>query len=260
MFIDSHCHLDRLDYSEHKSVGDILRKAREVGVTHLLTITMTTDTFPKVMELVEGFGCVYLSCGVHPLEVNSFFSQEMFMSYCTHERVVAIGETGLDYHRSLETAALQRLRFRQQIEVASQIGKPIIVHTRKASEDTLSILRKNDVACCRGVIHCFTEDLYFAEAVMDMGFYISISGIITFRGSEKLRKVVKEIPLDRLLIETDSPYLAPAPYRGKQNQPAYVAEVASCIARIKNISVSEVASKTTNNFFKLFLSKSEPHI
>ena len=252
MFIDSHCHLDKLDYTEYKSVSNVLRKAQEVGVTHLLAVAMTIDTFPEVVELTENLRGVSISCGVHPLEAKHPFSSEIFMRYCAHERVVAIGETGLDYHHP-ETAALQRLRFCQQVEAASHIGKPLIIHTRKASKDTLSILREGGAETCRGVIHCFTEDLYFAEAVMEMGFYISVSGIITFRGSEQLRNVVRKIPLDRLLIETDSPYLAPVPYRGKQNQPAYVVEIASCIAKIKNVSVSDIARKTTNNFFELFL-------
>ncbi|MGL4546237.1 MAG: TatD family hydrolase, partial [Plesiomonas sp.] len=167
--------------------------------------------------------------------------------------VVAIGETGLDYHYQPQTAELQKLRFRQQIDVAVELNKPLIIHTRDAQQDTLQLLKAGRAEHCGGVIHCFTEDLPFAEAAIDLGFYISISGIVTFRQATALKEVVKALPLERLLIETDSPYLSPVPHRGKQNQPAYVVEVAAHIAQLKGISLTEVAAKTSENFRNLFL-------
>ncbi len=254
MFIDSHCHLDKLDYSDrHNDVADVLKKAQEVHVDHVLSVGVTLDAFPNMIELIEPFDNVSASCGVHPLDVESDFALDTFKEYCQHPRVVAIGETGLDYHYQPETAELQKLRFRQQVEVATELNKPLIIHTRNAREDTLNILRNGHAEKCGGVIHCFTEDEAFATAAMDLGFYISISGIVTFRQATELKEVVKKLPLDRLLIETDSPYLAPVPHRGNENQPAYVVEVAAYIAQLKGISIQQVAEETTNNFRELFL-------
>lgn len=254
MFIDSHCHLDKLDYADrHIDVADVLKKAQEVQVEHVLSVGVTLDAFPRMIELIEPFGNVSASCGVHPLDVESDFDLDTFKEYCQHPRVVAIGETGLDYHYQPETAELQKLRFRQQVEVATELNKPLIIHTRNSREDTLNILRSGHAEKCGGVIHCFTEDEAFAAAAMDLGFYISISGIVTFRQATELKEVVKKLPLDRLLIETDSPYLAPVPHRGSENQPAYVIEVAAYIAQLKGISLQQVAESTTNNFRDLFL-------
>jgi TatD DNase family protein len=196
---------------------------------------------------------VKASCGVHPLDVESEFALDVLHEYARHKKVVAIGETGLDYHYKPETAELQKLRFSQQVELAVELNKPLIIHTRNAREDTLAILREGKADKCGGVIHCFTEDLAFAEAAMELGFYISISGIVTFRQAKELKEVVQSLPLDRLLIETDSPYLAPIPHRGKENQPAYVVEVAAYISQLKGIALSEVARKTTENYQNLFL-------
>lgn len=254
MFVDSHCHLDKLNYDDlHISVEDVINKAKQANVTELLSVGVTLDSFPNMLEMIEPFENVYASCGVHPLDVESAFSLDTLHKYASHNKVVAIGETGLDYHYKPETAALQKERFEQHVDLAVELNKPLIIHTRNARADTLDILRKGGADKCGGVIHCFTEDLAFAEAALDLGFYISISGIVTFRQATELKEVVKTLPLDKLLIETDSPYLAPVPHRGKENQPAYVVEVAAYIAQLKSCSLSEVAQKTTRNFRNLFL-------
>ncbi|SHO56017.1 TatD family hydrolase [Vibrio quintilis] len=253
MFVDSHCHIDKLDYENvHQNVADVLNKAKAAGVEQLLSVGVTLDSFPDMLDMITPFEFVHASCGVHPLDVESDFALDTFCEYVQHPRVVAVGETGLDYHYQPETAELQKFRFVQQIEVAVEVNKPLIIHTRNAREDTLALLRNGGADRCGGVIHCFTEDMAFAQAAMDLGFYISISGIVTFRQATELKEVVKALPLERLLIETDSPYLAPVPHRGKENQPAYVSEVASYIARLKGIDVSEVAHHTSQNFANLF--------
>ncbi|NAW68213.1 YchF/TatD family DNA exonuclease [Vibrio sp. V27_P1S3P104] len=254
MFVDSHCHLDKLDYQNiHKSIDDVIAKAEQAKVKQLLSVGVTLDSFSSMLAMIEPYQHVYASCGVHPLDVMSDFELDRFREYASHTKVVAIGETGLDYHYQPETADLQKLRFSQHIDVAVDLNKPLIIHTRQARQDTLAILRQGHAERCGGVIHCFTEDLSFAEAAIELGFYISISGIVTFRQATELKEVVKQLPLERLLIETDSPYLAPVPYRGQENQPAYVAEVAESIARLKGLSVHKVAEKTSKNFQDLFL-------
>ncbi|GAK87723.1 putative deoxyribonuclease YcfH [Vibrio ponticus] len=254
MFVDSHCHLDKLDYQDlHQGIADVVAKAKAANVNELLSVGVTLDAFPNMIEMIEPFDNVYASCGVHPLDVESDFSFELMCQYAQHPKVVAIGETGLDYHYQPETKPLQQQRFEQQVELAVELNKPLIIHTRNARQDTLDILRNGGAEKCGGVIHCFTEDLAFAEAAMDLGFYISISGIVTFRQATELKAVVQALPLERLLIETDSPYLAPVPHRGKQNQPAYVVEVAAYIAQLKGVALSEVGQKTSENFRNLFL-------
>lgn len=254
MFVDSHCHLDKLDYDElHSGVADVLDKASQANVNAFLSVGCTLDSFPHMMEMIEPFPNVHASVGVHPLDVESDFSLDTLRRFASMPRVVAVGETGLDYHYQPETADLQKLRFTQQVDLAVELNKPLIIHTRNARQDTLDILRKGGADKCGGVIHCFTEDLDFAHAALELGFYISISGIVTFRQANELKEVVKQLPLERLLIETDSPYLAPVPHRGKQNQPAYVVEVAAYIAQLKGVSLAEVAQKTTQNFADLFL-------
>ncbi|MEZ8152051.1 YchF/TatD family DNA exonuclease [Vibrio splendidus] len=254
MFVDSHCHLDKLDYQDlHTSVEDVVNKAKAANVDQLLSVGVTLDSFENMLEMISPFDNVKASCGVHPLDVESDFCLERMREYASNPKVVAIGETGLDYHYQPETAELQQLRFKQHVELAVELNKPLIIHTRNAREDTLAILRDGGAEKCGGVIHCFTEDQAFAEAAMELGFYISISGIVTFKQATELKDVVKNLPLDRLLIETDSPYLAPIPYRGKQNQPAYVVEVAAYIAQLKGLSMKDVAEQTTKNYRKLFL-------
>lgn len=254
MFIDSHCHLDKLDYQDgHLDVADVIQKAQAANVSQLLSVGVTLKAFPAMLAMIEPFPQVHASCGVHPLDVDSDFDLDAFRQYAEHPKVVAIGETGLDYHYQPEAALQQQFRFEQHVDMAVALDKPLIIHTRHAREDTLRILRQGGAEKCGGVIHCFTEDLEFAQAAMALGFYISISGIVTFRQATELKEVVKQLPLDRLLIETDSPYLAPVPHRGKENQPAYVVEVAAYIAQLKGISLHQVAQQTTKNFENLFL-------
>lgn len=256
MLIDSHCHLDKLNYSDlHTSVADVLEKAKQRGVEQFLTVGVTLDAFPNMMEMIKDHPEVHASCGIHPLDVDSEFDLAIFRQYAANERVIAIGETGLDYFYQPESAPRQRDLFEQQVEVAVEYNKPLIIHTRQAREDTLAILKNGQADKCGGVIHCFTEDWEFAEAAMDLGFYISISGIVTFNKAAELKDVVRRLPLERILVETDSPYLAPVPFRGKENQPAYVRDVAEYIGLLKGKSIEEIAQVTTNNFKKLFLNK-----
>ncbi|QIM62153.1 metal-dependent hydrolase [Pasteurellaceae bacterium Orientalotternb1] len=252
--IDSHCHLDSLDYdTRHKNVDEVLDNAKARGVQHFISICTTIGRFEKMQQLTAHRPEVSLSCGVHPLNVEEEpFDYDRLFEFVQDPRVVAVGETGLDYHYTPETKALQQSLFEQQIEMAKQVNKPLIVHTRSAREDTMHFLKKGNAEQCGGVLHCFTEDWAMAKSALDIGFYISISGIITFRNAEELRDVVRKVPLDRLLVETDSPYLAPIPYRGKPNQPAYVREVCEYVATLKGVSLAEMAQITTQNVKNLF--------
>lgn len=253
MLVDSHCHLDKLDYEQlHTGIDDVLAKAKARGIDYCLSVGVTLESFPTMMEMIEPHDNVFASCGVHPLDIEAGFDYEKLKEYAQHERVVAIGETGLDYHYQPELAEQQKDIFRQHVRLAVELNKPLIIHTRMAREDTLQILREEGAEKCGGVLHCFTESLEMAQAAIDLGFYISISGIVTFNKASELKNVVNQLPLERLLVETDSPYLAPIPYRGKQNQPAYVREVAEYIGLLKGVSVEEVERVTTDNFFTLF--------
>lgn len=252
--IDSHCHLDSLDYeNQHKNVDEVIENAKARGVHHFLSVCTTIGRFEAMKKLTAHRNDVSLSCGVHPLNVEDEpFDYDKLFQFAQDPKVVAIGETGLDYHYTPETKTLQQSLFVQQIDIANKLNKPLIIHTRSAREDTMNMLEQNGAEKCGGVLHCFTEDWTMAKRALEIGFYISISGIITFRNAEELRDVVRKIPLDRLLIETDSPYLAPIPYRGKPNQPAYVRETCEYTAILKGISTEELARITTENVQKLF--------
>ncbi|MGX2950010.1 TatD family hydrolase [Ursidibacter sp. B-7004-1] len=252
--IDSHCHLDSLDYeTRHKNVDEVIENAKSRGVQHIISICTTVGRFEAMKQLTAHRSEVSLSCGVHPLNVEDEpFDYEKLLAYVRDPRVVAVGETGLDYHYTPETKVLQQSLFEQQIEIAKQVKKPLVIHTRSAREDTMHFLEKGNAQDCGGVLHCFTEDWDMAKRALDIGFYISISGIITFRNAEELRDVARKVPLDRLLVETDSPYLAPIPYRGKPNQPAYVREVCEYLATLKGVSVEQMAEITTQNVQRLF--------
>ncbi|GAA4492601.1 YchF/TatD family DNA exonuclease [Pseudaeromonas paramecii] len=253
MLIDSHCHLDRLDYGgKHVDVADVLAKAKARGVSHLLSVSVTLEHFPAMRQLIEPYPQVFASCGVHPLDQETPWSQAQLLSLADDARVVAIGETGLDYFYGPEQIPQQQAAFRQHIQVARQLNKPLIVHTRDAKADTLQILKEEGAEAVGGVLHCFTEDWEMAQAAMALGFYISISGIVTFRNADALREVTRKLPLDRLLIETDSPYLAPVPHRGQQNEPAYVRDVAEYVAWLRNMQVYDLCEATSANFFRLF--------
>ncbi|NVK55410.1 MAG: TatD family hydrolase [Alteromonadaceae bacterium] len=251
MFVDSHCHLDRLKQNSEE-LAQTLNFARQRGVEHFLCVSVSVNDYPDMLKTVANFSDVSVSCGVHPLHQEDACDYDTLLAAASSDKVVAIGETGLDYFYSEDTRDVQVQSFIDHIRVASETGKPLIIHTRDAREDTIALLKQYKSPETAGVLHCFTEDLPMAQAAMEMGFYISISGIVTFKTATELQDVAKAIPLDRLLIETDSPWLAPVPHRGKQNQPGYVVEVGEFIAKLRGISVEELARATTANFYRLF--------
>lgn len=254
MLIDSHCHLDRLDLAAHGgSLDAALDAARAVGVGHFLCIGVSADNAATVKGLAERYADVDCSVGVHPLDLEPGAEPALdwLLGELAHPKVVAIGETGLDYHYEPESAALQQASFRLHLEAARITGKPVIVHTREARADTLALLREAALPQA-GVLHCFTEDWEMAKAALDIGFYISLSGIVTFRNAEALREVARQVPANRLLVETDSPYLAPVPHRGKPNLPQYVREVAEYLAVLRGVSYETLAEQTSSNFKRLF--------
>lgn len=253
MFIDSHCHLDRLHLEPYQGQLDAaLQAAREQGIQHFLTVCVDLADIPALIAIAEANSDISLSVGVHPSDVapTTPVSVEQLCDLAQHPKVVAIGETGLDYYYHPELAQSQQQSFITHILASNQSGKPLIVHTRDARADTISLLREYKAQ--QGVLHCFTEDWDTAKAALDLGFYISLSGIVSFANAKDLKEVAKKIPLDRLLIETDSPYLAPVPYRGKKNEPRYLPAVAQAVADIKGLSLAEIASITTRNFGQLF--------
>ncbi|MFV9683810.1 TatD family hydrolase [Pseudomonas sp. NY15367] len=254
MLIDSHCHLDRLDLAAHGgSLDAALDAARAAGVGHFLCIGVSADNAATIKGLAERYDDVDCSVGVHPLDLEPGAEPALdwLLGELAHPKVVAIGETGLDYHYEPESAALQQASFRLHLEAARITGKPVIVHTREARADTLALLREAALPQA-GVLHCFTEDWEMAKAALDIGFYISLSGIVTFRNAEALRDVARQVPADRLLVETDSPYLAPVPHRGKPNLPQYVRDVAEYLAVLRGVSFETLAEQTSNNFKRLF--------
>jgi len=253
MLVDSHCHLDRLDYkTRHKDLQDVVNKAKSMGVEHLMSVCVTLKDYPAMAELIADYDEIFSSCGVHPLYKEDQIDEALLLEYASSDKVVAIGETGLDFFYAPETKEWQIDSFRKQIRVAKKLHKPLIIHTRDARQETLDILREEGAEQVGGVLHCFTESLEMAEAAMEMGFYISVSGIATFKNAKALQAVIKAIPLERLLVETDSPYLAPVPHRGQENEPTYTYDVAKFVANLKGVSIEEVAEVTTANFFKLF--------
>jgi TatD DNase family protein len=235
-----------------EALAETLNFARTRGVEHFLCVCVSVNDYETMLDTVKAFDDVSVSCGVHPLHQDDACSYEVLLEKAQRDEVVAIGETGLDYFYSPESKSVQLTSFVDHIKVANETNKPLIIHTRDAREDTINLLREHKAPHTKGVLHCFTESLEMAQAAMELGFYISISGIVTFNSADELRDVVKAIPLDRLLIETDSPWLAPVPHRGKQNQPGYVVEVAEFIADLKGVTVKELATITTQNFYELF--------
>lgn len=251
MLVDSHCHLDFPDLAGR--VDEALALMRENGVTHALCVSVTLQEFPQVRALAERYPNLYASVGVHPDYADvPLVTEKELVALADHPRVVAIGETGLDHYRIKGGAEWQRERFRTHIRAARSSGKPLIIHMRDAAEDTLRIMREERASEVRGVMHCYTGTWETAQAAMDLGFCISFSGIVTFKNAAALREVAKQVPLDRMLIETDSPFLAPVPYRGKTNEPGLVKYVAEEIARLRHVSLDEVAAATSANYFKLF--------
>lgn len=251
MLVDSHCHLDFPDLAGR--VDDALALMRENDVTHALCVSVTLQEFPQVRALAERYPNLYASVGVHPDYDNvPQVTEQELVKLANHPRVVAIGETGLDHYRIKGGAEWQRERFRTHIRAARSSGKPLIVHMRDAAEDTLRIMREEGAPEVGGVMHCYTGTWDVAQAAMDLGFWISFSGIVTFKNAAALREVARKVPLERMLIETDSPFLAPVPYRGKTNEPGLVRYVAEEIGRLRGVSLDEVATATSKNFFRLF--------
>jgi TatD DNase family protein len=252
MFVDSHCHLDFPELQA--DMAAVLATMRANAVGHALTISTTLATFPAVRAVAESQPHIWCTAGVHPDEQadDHEATVEELVALAAHPKVVAIGETGLDYYRLKEPLDWQRERFRRHIRAARQCGKPLVIHTRESAEDTLRLMAEEGAGEVGGVMHCFTETWDIARRALDLGFHISFSGIVTFKNALVIKDCARHVPLDRLLIETDSPYLAPVPFRGKTNQPGYVKHVAEEIARLRDIPVEEVAQRTTANFFALF--------
>ena len=253
MFIDSHCHLDRLNLSLYDdNLANVVQAASAAKVNKLLCVSVTLNDFPAMAEQTKNFDHVLLSCGMHPLNQDDAVDIEQLRTLAGTAKVIAIGETGLDYHYAPETKALQLDSFKKHIIVAKELNKPLIIHTRDAQQDTLAMLRSENASDVGGILHCFTESWDMAEQALELGFYISFSGIVTFKNASALREVAKLVPDDRFLIETDAPYLAPVPHRGKENQPAYVVEVAKHLASIRGQSIETIAKLSTDNFNRLF--------
>ncbi len=251
MFIDSHCHLDFPELAQN--LPQLLANMAANQVTHALCVSVDLPDFPKVRALAEAHSNLFASVGVHPdYQDTPEPTVAELVKLADHPRIVAIGETGLDYFRLKGDLEWQRERFRTHIRAARETGKPLIIHTRDAAADTLRIMQEEGAGEAGGVMHCFTESWEVAAQAMEMGFYISFSGIVTFKKALALKEVAKRMPLERMLIETDSPYLAPAPFRGKTNEPAWVKHVAEEIARLREIPVEEIGQTTSSNYFKLF--------
>jgi len=253
LLVDSHCHLPLVATAE-RSVSDIVHDARSQGVSHMLCVCVELESFEDVRQAALAHDNVYASVGVHPNADDGARdpSLEELLRFGADPLVVAIGETGLDYFRSEGDLEWQRERFRRHIRAARDLSKPLIIHTREAANDVITILREEHAQDVGGVMHCFVDDWKTARAAMELGFYISISGIVTFKSAQALRDVAVQVPLERLLVETDSPWLAPVPHRGKQNEPAFVKHTAEFLAELRGISTSALAEATSENFFRLF--------
>lgn len=259
-FVDSHCHLDMLDLADFDHhMDNVIAAAREQQVTDILSIAVDLDSFPGLLETARAYPHVHASVGLHPCHSpETVVTQSDLLNLAEDSKVIAIGETGLDYFMNNGTCPLgqnflwQQQRFREHIRAAIASGKPLIIHTRDARDDTLKILAEEQADKIGGIMHCFVEDLATAERALELGFYISFSGIVTFKNATAIQEVAKVIPDDRILIETDSPYLAPVPKRGKKNQPAYVAYVAEFLAQLRGSSIEHIAKVTRDNYFRLF--------
>ena len=249
--VDSHCHLDFPEFEG--KLGEVRAEMQANGVTHALCISVELPKFPKVLALAEAHDNFFASVGVHPDHEAESVESARLVELARNPKVVAIGETGLDYHRLGGDLEWQRERFRTHIRAARECGKPLVIHTRDAAEDTLRIMREEKAGEVGGVMHCFTETQEVADGALALGFHISFSGIVTFKNAAQLKEVARNVPLDRMLVETDSPYLAPVPHRGQTNRPGLVRHVAEEIARLRSVSLDEVAQATSANFFRVFL-------
>jgi len=254
MLIDSHCHLDRIDLKPYQNDFACFMHEAEVNqIEHLLCIAIDLESYPAMLDLVAGYPQISVTVGVHPNVKDCIDpSVDELIALGRPDNVMGIGETGLDYFRSEGDLSWQHQRFRNHIRAAKTLKKPLIIHTREAKNDTLRILKEEDASEVGGVIHCFTEDWEFAQKALDLNFYISFSGIVTFNSASEIKEVAKKIPADRFLIETDSPYLAPVPFRGRPNYPTYVRYVAEHIAELRGTSINKIAELSTDNFYALF--------
>jgi len=254
MFIDSHCHLDRIDLEPYQNdFSQFVQHARQQQIEHMLCIAIDMERYPSMRAMVEPYADISLSVGVHPNVTEGHEpSVDELLALAGDAKVIAIGETGLDYFHSKGDLQWQRQRFVNHIEVAKTLNKPLIIHTREAGHDSLDVLREHGAEQVGGVIHCFTEDWAYAEKALELNFYISFSGIVTFKNAQAIKDVAQKVPADRFLIETDSPYLAPSPYRGKPNYPTYVRYVAEHIAELRGCNVDEIARLSSQNFYRLF--------
>lgn len=251
--IDSHCHLDFPDFGEE--LDDVVARAGRAGITHMVTISTHLSRFERVKAVAERFPNVFCSVGIHPHEAGTEVevSADELVTLAEHPKVVGIGETGLDFYYEHSPRDVQERQFRTHIEAARRTGLPLIVHTRDADTDTIRIMEEeHEKGAFPGLIHCFSASRELAERMVDLGLYISFSGIVTFKKADELRDVAKVLPEDRILVETDSPYLAPVPRRGKRNEPAFTAFTAACIADLRGVSAAEIARTTTANFKRLF--------
>ncbi|MGY9015059.1 MAG: TatD family hydrolase [Rhodospirillales bacterium] len=251
--VDSHCHLDYPELSE--DLKGVVSRANEAGIEWMTTICTRLDNFPQVLDVAKKYENIFCTVGVHPHEAGNDddITWERLVKLADHPKVIGLGETGLDYYYERSPRDAQQKAFQAHIDASRETGLPLIVHTRDADDDTARMLREEYAkAPFTGVIHCFSSGREMAEAALEIGFYISISGIVTFKNAQDLRDVVADLPMDRLLVETDSPYLAPVPKRGKPNEPSYTAFTAHKLAEIKGVSAEDLAEKTTNNFFKIF--------
>jgi TatD DNase family protein len=248
--VDSHCHLDFPELAAN--LPGVLEDMDARGVTHALCVCVTLEDFPKVKALAEAHPNLFASVGTHPDYEHHVVTRDALVELAAHPKVVAVGETGLDYYRLEGDLEWQRERFRTHIRAAREAGKPLIIHTRSAAADTIRIMAEERAGEVGGVMHCFTETWETAEQAMALGFHISFSGIVTFKNAKALKEVARRVPLDRLLVETDSPYLAPVPHRGKVNRPGWVRYVAEEVARLRDAPFEEIAQATTANFFRLF--------
>lgn len=250
---DSHCHLDMLPEPHQRPLDDLMQDAIDADVKYFLCVSVNFKDLPNVLAPTAQYENVYATVGMHPNEQDEQEpTVEKLIELANHPKVIGLGETGLDYYRSSGELEWQRDRFRVHIEAAKQLKLPLIIHSRHAPDDTIKIMREEKANEVGGVMHCFTEDWKMAEQALELGFYISFSGIVSFKNAPSVHEVAQKTPLNRILIETDCPYLAPEPFRGKKNQPAYVKHVAEAVAKLRGISVEEVAEHTTNNFFNLF--------
>ena len=251
MLVDSHCHIDFPELAA--SLPEVLDLMRRNDVGGAVCIGVSLEEFPRILELVEAHPNLFATAGVHPESADGREpGVDELVALARHPKVIAIGETGLDYYWQKDAPEWQRQRFRTHIRAAREAGKPLVIHNREATADTLRLLAEEGAGAVGGILHCFTETWEVAETALELGFHVSLSGIVTFRNALTVKEVARRVPLDRLLVETDAPYLAPVPYRGKLNQPAYVRYVAEEVARLRGLSFEEVAEATTQNFFRLF--------